>query len=657
MPGQIVRALILSGGGAKGVFEAGVIHALIQAGLPIHILTGSSIGALNAAFFAEYLYRAAAPDPAEREDESQLRARLRAYLDLWESLADERFVDLDSAHFSPILGSLANLRISVGDLARAFWLLTTPDPAPAGARQAGDLRAPFEELRSLLAVLRIVVGIAFQISGGPAASLRLLQRTLALVWRHRAAFTPQHPEAAAMLRLGLRTLFLPALQARLRVLNIERAIFLGEDLRQVFTRPRFPGPRGAAGTGDGRGFIPSARRFSTYYRAGIDLRLTRANLRSGRLEYSAFVTPGRALFGRNAAGDFELKRADDLRVFGDPRVIDAALASGAFPAVFPPRGFDEIYPAPEPGEAAVYQDLLLDFVNYLARCDAGQTGDPPACRWTEPDPATGAGAALEAVLSEDDWREIALAFPRSGDGYTDGGVIDNTPLASAIAAARQAGATELQAMVVMLHPAPRFRALGTEEARRLGPLGIGLRALELQTTTRLEQDANHAEALTGRFADLFREAGVKLRPQAWDGRWTGRSGFMPVEVIRLWPDAAEPLPSLFAFDERLGYNRARSRAALTQGCASALWALWEHWQKTEVKPADERAATARRRVFDIVRPRPGAERPTVQTWRCANHGCRYFQEHDRALRCRRAESLPGPDAPGQPAGAGRTGWR
>ncbi|HKW94925.1 MAG TPA: patatin-like phospholipase family protein [Methylomirabilota bacterium] len=46
-------ALVLSGGGAKGAYEAGVAAALIEGGLTIRLVAGSSAGALNAAMIAD----------------------------------------------------------------------------------------------------------------------------------------------------------------------------------------------------------------------------------------------------------------------------------------------------------------------------------------------------------------------------------------------------------------------------------------------------------------------------------------------------------------------------------------------------------------------------------------------------------------------------
>ncbi|MBI3361395.1 MAG: hypothetical protein HY023_09830, partial [Chloroflexi bacterium] len=481
--------------------------------------------------------------------------------------------------------------------------------------------------------LRIAVGLTFQLGGNLGEGLSLLWTVIGAAWRCRAAFlakrgSEEQVTAARQLRQSAGATYDRALRARLKALDIERAVFQGGALRDVFTRPRLKDTPAPA-------FIPAARRLSAYHGAGIDLRFTRTNLRSGRLEYSAFFTPGRALFNRGDDGNFKLKEQGDLRVFGDPRVVDAAIASGAFPFAFPPRRFEELYPAPEPGEAAAYQELLADFVNYLARRDAGGVGDlvaPPACRWTEHDDATGEARTYQAALTEADWRQIASVFPRPGDLYVDGGAIDNTPLASAISATRDAGAGELQAIVVMLDPAPEYRAIARSEMESLTPLGIGLRALQLQANARLERDAEHAEALTRRWANLMQAASEAGARDAVEGG-AGQSGLMPVSVVRIWPGPPpeRPLPPLLAFDERLGYNREDSRAALTQGCAAMLWALWEQAEKIEAGDA------VRRRVESFVQPDSVSGARSPQTWHCANRDCRYYQEQNPALRCRRAE--------------------
>ena len=53
VPPDAPLALILSGGGAKGAYEAGVAAALVEQGIPVRLVAGSSAGALNAAMIAD----------------------------------------------------------------------------------------------------------------------------------------------------------------------------------------------------------------------------------------------------------------------------------------------------------------------------------------------------------------------------------------------------------------------------------------------------------------------------------------------------------------------------------------------------------------------------------------------------------------------------
>jgi NTE family protein len=47
------RALVLSGGGARGAYQAGVLKALSELGLEFDLAYGTSVGGINAAFFAQ----------------------------------------------------------------------------------------------------------------------------------------------------------------------------------------------------------------------------------------------------------------------------------------------------------------------------------------------------------------------------------------------------------------------------------------------------------------------------------------------------------------------------------------------------------------------------------------------------------------------------
>src|SRR6266850_2733004 len=52
LPRDAPMVLVLSGGGAKGAYEAGVAAAFVERGLPVRLVAGSSAGALNAAMIA-----------------------------------------------------------------------------------------------------------------------------------------------------------------------------------------------------------------------------------------------------------------------------------------------------------------------------------------------------------------------------------------------------------------------------------------------------------------------------------------------------------------------------------------------------------------------------------------------------------------------------
>lgn len=49
-----MRALVLSGGGSRGAFQAGVVRALAERGARWDVIAGVSVGALNAAFLAQH---------------------------------------------------------------------------------------------------------------------------------------------------------------------------------------------------------------------------------------------------------------------------------------------------------------------------------------------------------------------------------------------------------------------------------------------------------------------------------------------------------------------------------------------------------------------------------------------------------------------------
>ena len=127
-------ALVLSGGGAKGAYEAGVAAAFVERGLPIRLVAGSSAGALNAAMIAggradrlEAMWRT-----ATREQVYSLRAPLffAGFLPGWltmlalsetSSLFDPaplRDLITASLDFDRIRASPVRLLVTATDLAR-----------------------------------------------------------------------------------------------------------------------------------------------------------------------------------------------------------------------------------------------------------------------------------------------------------------------------------------------------------------------------------------------------------------------------------------------------------------------------------------------------------------------------------------------------------
>ncbi len=76
------RALVFSGGGAKGAFQTGaVFHLVVQRNCDFHEFSGVSVGALNAAFLGQ-----AAPSGDPRESHEHLAAQTRDLVGLWESI-------------------------------------------------------------------------------------------------------------------------------------------------------------------------------------------------------------------------------------------------------------------------------------------------------------------------------------------------------------------------------------------------------------------------------------------------------------------------------------------------------------------------------------------------------------------------------------------
>lgn len=140
VPLDAPMALILSGGGAKGAYEAGVAAALVERGLPIRLVAGSSAGALNAAMLAD--------------------GRIDRLLALWRGLTRERVYALrGSVFFAGLLPGWLTL-----------WALD----------QAGSLFDP-QPLRDL-------IGAELDLDRVRASPVRLLVVTADLARREQRVF-------------------------------------------------------------------------------------------------------------------------------------------------------------------------------------------------------------------------------------------------------------------------------------------------------------------------------------------------------------------------------------------------------------------------------------------------------------------------------------
>ncbi len=521
------RALVLSGGGAKGVFEAGVLKACHHIGLTFDVITGSSIGAINAVLFAEYLRR-------RQHNLDDAVRYFNRFLSIWEDLDAANLVDFDL--LEPLVKDLAKIEIGLDDLLHIWWGLT-------GESLWDKINGGWHVFWAL-AELDDVLPLSLQ-------DIRELYKA----WRDKE----HQPPVQERLREALRR-FLVKHKA-------ERGLFDNASLRQIMTTPY-----------DESGVPPLASNqgLSSFRAAGIDVRLTRTNVRSGRLELSAHRTLPEVL---NRIAD-DPAAARDV-IVGDPNAMAAALASAALPVAFVPRPLAEIYPH------GPYENLALHAI---------LTGPEAAAQF-------GITPAQHALLS--------AVYPRADDLYIDGGIIDNHPLSPAIDAikdaarrarsARQADQVYRQThdiFIVFLGPEPKIAELPAGQAQQMLAYEHGLRAWELMQNAKVANDVRSAERITRL---MERAAGWK------DGNRPER---ILVNVQRIYPE--EMLAGTLAFHRRMGFSRERNRQLLAMGCWTMLELLAE---PANLARLEEDAQQALHRLR-----RPDAAAPAG--WRCTATTCR-----------------------------------
>jgi hypothetical protein len=145
-------------------------------------------------------------------------------------------------------------------------------------------------------------------------------------------------------------------------------------IKEVFTQPVSPlrpeHLQGAVNAEDGEGvklypLVEPERSLREYTERGIEVRLTRANFRTGRLEISGYVSlKDFVRFLQKQAWRLQVDVPEKIplgsfriQVPGNPNAINAALCSGRFPGVFTPYSILDIYPANDP-ENTLLRSLL-----------------------------------------------------------------------------------------------------------------------------------------------------------------------------------------------------------------------------------------------------------------------------------------------------------
>lgn len=667
------RGFVMTGGGAKGLYEAGVIHAFHITGMDFDVVTGSSIGAMNAIVYAEYLRRkrclpeaapgegSSAAAPAAADDSlaaplaviEQMDPFVRAFHHAWLRLESLNLVDdSDSGPLGRLQSDLTRSGIALSQLARLGWWWTTPE-----ARR-GNI--PWNELIPLMKELVERIG---------------LERTIRLL--------------AAVPGKGLKAESLVA--AYLERMGLRNSLIGGgspqeNGIRDTFTRTELvlqpdhleedyiphegsPGPRVP--------LLDPHLTLADYQQAGIEVRLTRANFRTGRLELSNFVTPEafvaylltQAWRLQTASQDTPPLGSHRIHVPGNPSAIGAALASGRFPGVFAPYPVDQIY------------DLARPENELLARMLDGWLRDPGVERemflaFTRLG-ANIAGRSSDWEKQYTAWREskrLCEYFPRRGDAYVDGGAIDNTPTNSAVDAVREwiylhdrsKREVALDLYVVFLHPEPSLmmdenpspalyqvvgRSMKIANAAKLSAdaalvstintfgmrgeqLGESLQALlEGLKPTLDELTPEQRRALEDRirkqvqarglhgYAGVSGE-GVLARMEDWAAR-TVRNGLpLHVNEVTIYPDRM-PMDTL-QFTQRLGYRKSNAIGMIMMGCYNTLWALRSQFesQSGRLDAHDAQALALTRRWMEGEWPADPQVREAYRgSWRCRRVEC------------------------------------
>jgi hypothetical protein len=663
------RGFVMTGGGAKGLYEAGVIYAFHICGMDFDVITGSSIGAMNSIFFAEYLFRKKQlPQEVQQDPEKAIEALddlVRAYLHAWWRMPEGGiFDDSEEGPLGKIKADLEQFNLSLTELTSLYWWWTDPN------------RDAIPSLGVLRSFMRLGLELTERLGGGG--------ELLRIVKEHRKEMLPE------------------ALRTYLARFQMEHSLVPpggDEVLTSFYTRPTtpitawhaagYPGP--ALGEGEPLCIVEPGRTLRDYHEVGIDVRLTRVNYRTGRLEISAYISDRDFVAYLEKQGWRCQEEAIEglpigsfrLQIPGNPDAVNAALASGRFPGVFSPYPITHIYNVDRPENRLLCLFLESWFENPELRqrmLEHFQTLHP-----NEPDLEKKWEKLSSQWISSTYMRSF---FPNIMDIYVDGGAIDNTPSNTAVDSVREwaeqgshsRGDVELDLFEVLLHPEPIVNQV---EASSPAFFEVVKRTLDVQGAAKLSADAVAVETINtfgkrGHAAArsllsvvsavrpffetldearqaalencLWEEArsrgleeftgesssGIFDRVEAWTKTMIDRRLPLQVNLIKIHPD--EMALSTLQFTERLGYRRENAVRMTTMGCYNALWALRKHLEGRPVRNQhDQNALNLVRKWMGIENwPKSLEEQEKLEDkWACSRRECVFHEQlcrHGKRLR-------------------------
>lgn len=672
-PKPTKRGFVMTGGGAKGLFEAGVIHAFHLCGMEFDVITGSSIGAINSIVYAEYqLQKHRLPEEILADPLRTIEALdpfVWASLHAWWDLPRMGIID-DSATgpIGMLKDDLLGVDIGLPSIVRLVWWYTDPE---------NDL---IPDLEILGDISKIVNELPERLAGGRGV-LETWKR-----WRDDKLNPFDAAVRTYLNRFGMEHSLVPDDKA--------------DNLRDYFTQSIAPLRSEHLDDPDaGRPgetlvpLIPADRTLRDYREAGIEVRMTRTNFRTGRLEVSSYNSAEQfAAFLKKHWFRFNNKEGllpalgnARLQTIGNPNAVNAALASGRFPGVFSPMPIDKIYDLTETEDTAnvLFSGLLASWLNDESIRSAMQQPDD------EQESRKRISDELLQIWQESE--ELARLFPRAGDRYVDGGAIDNTPTNSAIDAIKDWADennvghrdVQLDLYTVFLHPPPDPGELVTE----LMPSSIETvrRTMEIRTAAVLDSDAAHVRFVnkTGQLAEDTSRTLIQLATALEEiaGELPGSESLhlsqeqrealktalearisaalpshkdadimarledikadheaiidqklpMHVNPIEIHPEEM-PMRTL-QFTERLGYKGENAIRMITSGCYSTLWDLHEYLSNKleDCEDAhDERALWLAKHWMGLDADELPADKTALrQAWRCRRVQCVFHAKHCR----------------------------